>query len=92
MIDGGVGEFRCLRFLDYYHNVLVLSAIEFKKNSRIFTFCFDDQTREIVEREDLRGESGVGKAISFEKYGNNRFRGSDVDAMVFEISYSLSED
>lgn len=91
-VEGGVGEFRSLGFLNNYHNLNFLAALEFKENSRIFTFYYDSETRVVAEKENMRGLSGVGKVAGFEKIGNNIFRGADTDAKVFEICYKMSEE
>lgn len=91
-IEKGVGEFRALSFLNYYHNILVLTAIDYTDKSRIFTFLFDRDTKSIFEKQGLRATSGVGKVARIENFGQSRFRGSDNQARIFEISYRLSGD
>lgn len=88
----GVGEFRGMSFLNYYHNVLVLTGIDYSDKSRIFTFLLDTENNKVHEREDLRAFSGVSKVAGIENFGQSRFRGSDNQARIFEVTYRLIED
>lgn len=91
-IKGEIGEFCAMKFLNYYHSVLVLSALDYQEESKIFTFFYDCAKNHFFEKEELRDFSGVGKVTRFENYGQRRLRGGDNKARIFEICYSLGEE